>query len=419
MKADGQHVLLIIGGGIAAYRSLDLARLLLQAGFVITPIMTESAKAFITPLSLETLCGAPVHDSLFPAISQGHIEHISLARSADLVIICPATANLMARMCHGLADDLATTLLLAVTAPIFIAPAMNVKMWEHPATQENLAALEKRGIQVIGPDVGEMACGEHGAGRLAQPETILAFVQEAMARKIITENVKKQLVGRRFLVTAGPTREAIDPVRYLSNHSSGLQGFAIAEMLASAGAEVILVCGPVSLPTPVGVKRLDVQTALEMEQVCLEYLPGLDGAICVAAVSDWRPVVPAEGKIKKSGEAAPPVLHLVENPDILAHISRHEFRPALVVGFAAETDDILDHARAKRLRKGCNWLLANHVNRIGRYGNNPGETVFGASDNQVYFLDGQAEALWPKMHKKQLALRLVEEIISFFKVTDS
>ncbi|EHH68480.1 bifunctional phosphopantothenoylcysteine decarboxylase/phosphopantothenate--cysteine ligase CoaBC [Gluconobacter morbifer] len=391
-----RRVLLIVGGGIAAYRALELVRLLRADGVVVTPVMTEAAKAFVTPLSLEALTSEKVHDALFAPTQESEIGHIALARSTDLVVVCPATADLMARMAHGLADDLATTLLLATTTPILIAPSMNVRMWEHPATQASLTLLKARGVHVVGPDVGAMACGETGPGRLSQPDHIQRVIRDFL-------NPFRPLRGIRALVTAGPTVEPLDPVRFISNHSSGRQGYAIAGALAARGADVTLVSGPVSLPVPDGVTRLSVTTAQEMLAACEEALP-IDLAVCTAAVSDWRAKKVASGKIKKNGDA-PPVLELTENPDILASLCRNTRRPALVIGFAAETDDVLENATAKRLRKGCDWLVANDV-RNG---------VFGAASNTVSLIDSHGTEHWPEMDKTDVAEKLVERVEAFFR----
>ncbi|MEJ5117705.1 bifunctional phosphopantothenoylcysteine decarboxylase/phosphopantothenate--cysteine ligase CoaBC [Gluconobacter cerinus] len=390
-----RRVLLIVGGGIAAYRALELVRLLKADNVSVTPVMTDAAKAFITPLSLEALSGERVHDALFAPTQESEIGHIALARSADLVVVCPATANLMARMAHGMADDLATTLLLATTTPILLAPAMNVRMWEHPATQANLALLKERGVRVVGPDEGSMACGEFGPGRLSQPGVIRDAILEALA-------FDHSLAGRHALVTAGPTVEPLDPVRFLSNHSSGKQGYAIAAALAARGAKVTLVSGPVTLPVPAGVVCVKVQTAREMLGACEAALPA-EIAVCTAAVSDWRAKAAAQGKIKKTSEG-PPVLELVENPDILATLCRLANRPKLVVGFAAETDDVLDNAVAKRQRKGCDWLVANDVRR----------GVFGADRNLVSLITETGIETWPEMDKSQVAGKLVQRISDVF-----
>ncbi|MEJ5153792.1 bifunctional phosphopantothenoylcysteine decarboxylase/phosphopantothenate--cysteine ligase CoaBC [Gluconobacter wancherniae] len=388
------RVLLIVGGGIAAYRTLELVRLLRAENIAVTPVMTASAREFITPLSLEALAGERVHDTLFSPTQESEIGHIALARSADLVVVCPATANLMARMAQGMADDLATTLLLATTTPILLAPSMNVRMWEHPATQANLKLLRQRGVSFIGPDEGSMACGEFGPGRLSQPGAIRDAVLGQLARG-------GSLAGRRFLVTAGPTVEPLDPVRFLSNHSSGKQGYAIAEALAFRGADVALVSGPTALAVPSGVRRIQVSTALEMLAACEAELP-VDVAVCTAAVSDWRAKVQATGKIKKTSEG-PPTLELIENPDILAALCRHAQRPKLVVGFAAETDDVLVNAKAKRIRKGCDWLVANDVR----------QGVFGADRNTVTLIDGTEAVNWPEMDKRSVANLLVDRIEAF------
>lgn len=390
-----RRVLLIVGGGIAAYRALELVRLLKADNVSVTPVMTDAAKAFITPLSLEALSGEQVHDALFAPTQESEIGHISLARSADLVVVCPATANLMARMAHGMADDLATTLLLATTTPILLAPAMNVRMWEHPATQANLALLKERGVRVVGPDEGSMACGEFGPGRLSQPDVIRDAILEALASD-------HSLAGRHALVTAGPTVEPLDPVRFLSNHSSGKQGYAIAAALAARGAKVTLVSGPVTLPVPAGVVCVKVQTAREMLGACEAALPA-EIAVCTAAVSDWRAKAAAQGKIKKTSEG-PPVLELVENPDILATLCRLANRPKLIVGFAAETDDVLDNAVAKRQRKGCDWLVANDVRR----------GVFGADRNLVSLITETGIETWPEMDKSQVAGKLAQRISDVF-----
>ncbi|MFT8364793.1 MAG: bifunctional phosphopantothenoylcysteine decarboxylase/phosphopantothenate--cysteine ligase CoaBC [Gluconobacter cerinus] len=390
-----RRVLLIVGGGIAAYRALELVRLLKADNVSVTPVMTDAAKAFITPLSLEALSGEQVHDALFAPTQESEIGHIALARSADLVVVCPATANLMARMAPGMADDLATTLLLATTTPILLAPAMNVRMWEHPATQANLALLKERGVRVVGPDEGSMACGEFGPGRLSQPDVIRDVILEALASD-------HSLAGRHALVTAGPTVESLDPVRFLSNHSSGKQGYAIAAALAARGAKVTLISGPVTLSVPAGVVCVKVQTAREMLGACEAALPA-EIAVCTAAVSDWRAKAAAQGKIKKTSEG-PPVLELVENPDILATLCRLANRPKLIVGFAAETDDVLDNAVAKRQRKGCDWLVANDVRR----------GVFGADRNLVSLITETGIETWPEMDKSQVAGKLVQRISDVF-----
>lgn len=393
------HIVLIVSGGIAAYRALDVARHLRRAGHSVTPVMTASAKKFVTPLSFEVLCENPVHDALFSSTDESTIDHIALARSADCMLCCPATAHLMARMAQGLADDLATTLLLATRAPILLAPAMNVRMWDHPATQANKARLEQRGVRWVGPDDGLMACGEYGAGRLSPPDEIVAAVEACLSET-------QALKGRHILVTAGPTVEPIDPVRFLSNHSSGLQGYAIAEALARFGAQVTLVSGPVSLQTPPHVTRIDVQTAEQMKDACFAALPA-DAAVCVAAVSDWRPKHVSAIKNKKK-QQAPSAIELVENPDILrelCHLPMPAQRPSLVVGFAAETDHVLEHAREKHRKKGCDWLLANDVSK----------GVFGKPTNSVHFLTADHVEEWPMQSKQALAHTLAHKIAAFFQ----
>ncbi len=390
------RIILILGGGIAAYKALDLVRELQREGMEIIPVMTEAARQFVTPLSLEVLCGNPVHDELFRPGQESEIGHIALARSADLVLVCPATANLMARMAHGIADDLATTLLLATKASILLAPAMNPHMWGHPATQANLSLLQQRGVRCVGPSHGNVACGETGTGRLAGLDEILVAVRSSLRKAT-------DLAGRRIIVTAGPTVEPIDPVRFISNHSSGLQGYAIASALAARGADVRLVSGPVSLSTPPSVQRINVRTAEEMKAACLEQLPA-DAAICVAAVSDWRPESVSNRKMKKTADG-PPTLILRENPDILATLSQMKERPTLVIGFAAETDDLRKHAEQKRRRKGCDWLLANDVSKHR----------FGGHRNQVLFLTETGTEDWPEMDKSALAERLSEQIVAFFQ----
>lgn len=396
------HIVLVISGGIAAYRALDVARMLRRDGHHITPVMTAAAQEFVTPLSVEVLCGAPVHHQLFSSTDDSAIDHIALARSADCLLCCPATANLMARMAHGMADDLATTVLLATRAPILLAPAMNVRMWDHPATRDNLALLTQRGVNIIEPEEGEMACGEYGVGRLSSPERITAAVRACLSPH------KKPLTGRHALVTAGPTVEPIDPVRFLSNHSSGLQGYAVAKALAQLGAAVTLVSGPVSLTAPENVTRINVQTAQQMKEACISALPA-DIAVCVAAVSDWRPKHVSVVKNKKgTGSLAP--IDLVENPDILrdlCHIGAQ--RPSLVVGFAAETDHVLKHAQEKRRKKGCEWLLANDVS----------QGVFGQESNRVHFITEDTIEDWPTMSKEALAMQLAQKIASFFHQQDT
>ncbi|GBR11125.1 bifunctional phosphopantothenoylcysteine decarboxylase/phosphopantothenate--cysteine ligase CoaBC [Asaia spathodeae] len=392
------RIILIIGGGIAAYKSLELIRLLRKRDIAVECVLTESATHFVTPLSVQGLSGAPVHTALLSLAEDSQMDHIALSRSADLLVVCPATANLVARMANGFADDLATTLLLATDTPVLVAPAMNVRMWQHPATQENLRLLRTRGCLFVGPDEGEMACGEFGPGRLSEPEAIASAIEDALFPH-------KPLSGRHVLVTAGPTHEPIDPVRFIANHSSGKQGYAIAAACAQLGAQVTLVSGPTSLPCPAGVTRVDVTTAVEMLAACKAALPS-DCAICAAAVGDWRVAETAAQKRKKEG-GAPPELTLVENPDILATLSQPgTLRPSLVIGFAAETETLEAHAVAKKRRKGCDWMLANDVST--------GTNVFGGDQNRVLFLDGDTVEPWSAMAKTDIARSLAARIAARF-----
>lgn len=386
-----KRVLLVIGGGIAAYKCLELIRRGRERGLAFRCVMTESSAQFVTPLSVASLAGDKVYDRLFSLTDEAEMGHIRLSREADLVVVAPATADLMAKMANGHADDLASTLLLATDKPVLIAPAMNPMMWAHPATRRNVGRLRQDGVHLVGPNPGDMACGEVGAGRMAEPQEILAAVEALLAGK-------GPLHGRRALVTSGPTREAIDPVRYLSNHSSGKQGHAIAAALAAAGAGVTLVSGPVGLADPPGVRVVHVDSAREMREACERALP-VDVAVFAAAVADWRPADIAGQKIKK-GSAVAPELHLVENPDILHAVATHPAaRPRLVIGFAAETEQVEAQARAKLARKGCDWILANDVGI--------GTGTFGGDDNELLLLrrDGETER-WPAMSKVAAAERL-------------
>lgn len=349
---NGKRITLIIGGGIAAYKSCELVRLLRKAGHQVRCVLTKSGAQFVTPLSLAALSEDKVYTELFDLKDEVEMGHIQLSRQADLLVVAPATADLMARMAAGMADDLATTLLLATDKPVLIAPAMNVRMWAHPATQRNVATLKRDGVHVLEPDEGPMACGEFGPGRLPEPNDILAAIEALLA------DTPKPLMGKHVLVTAGPTHEPIDPVRYIANRSSGKQGYAIAAALAELGAQVTLVSGPVVLPTPSGVTRINVETAVEMQAAVNAALP-VDAAIMVAAVADWR-FPAADQKIKKQ-DGEPPLLQPSENPDILAGLCQSPQRPRLVIGFAAETEKVIDHATAKRARKGCDWIVANDV----------------------------------------------------------
>lgn len=389
----GKRILLIIGGGIAAFKIPALIRLLRQQGAAVTPVMTTASEQFVTPLTVSALAGEKVYGDLFDLTDEAEMGHIQLSRVADLVLVAPATADLMAKMAQGLAGDLASTLLLATDTPVMIAPAMNVRMWLHPAMQRNLALLKGDNVQVIGPDEGDMACGEFGPGRMVEPEEIVAACAEAL-----TEGPLK---GRRVLVTSGPTHEPIDPVRYIANRSSGAQGTAIARALVALGAEVIFVTGPAEVPPPEGVTLVQVETAQQMRDAVQAALP-VDAGVFAAAVADWRMATQNTSKIKK-GASGLPVLEFAENPDILAEVSQMtEGRPWLVVGFAAETDDVVAHATAKRSRKGCDWILANDVS--------PETGIMGGSENAVVLISDSGVETWPRMGKAEVAQRLAARI---------
>ncbi|MET3526695.1 bifunctional phosphopantothenoylcysteine decarboxylase/phosphopantothenate--cysteine ligase CoaBC [Phenylobacterium koreense] len=389
-----KRILLIVGGGIAAYKALELTRLLRKAGVGVRPILTAAGAQFVTPLSLSALAEDKVYSELFSLTDEAEMGHIELSRSADLVVVAPATADLMAKAANGHASDLASTTILATDKPVLMAPAMNVRMWEHPATRRNLATLKGDGVLFVGPDEGAMACGEFGFGRMAEPPAIFAAIMAALEGP-----AARPLAGKRAIVTAGPTAEPIDPVRLLTNRSSGKQGFAIAKALADLGAEVTLVAGPVALATPVGVRRVDVETAREMLAACEAALPA-DIAVCVAAVSDWRPETEAGSKMKK-GADGPPAITLVENPDILATLSRSDRRPKLVVGFAAETNDVEDYAKAKLARKGCDWIVANDVSVAG---------TMGGDDNAVAIVTAAGIERWERTPKSEVARKLAERM---------
>ena len=400
--AERGRLLLIIGGGIAAYKSLELIRRLVERGYRVRTILTDSGSAFVTPLSIAALSQDSVHQSLLSLTEESQMGHIELVRWADLSLVAPATANLMARMAAGMADDLATTALLASLRPVLLAPAMNSAMWAHPATRANHQTLSARGIQFVGPAAGDLACGEVGAGRMAEVPDIIAAVEQLNrgARS------KVNLAGKRFLVTSGATREAIDPVRYISNHSSGKQGHAIAAALYDAGASVVLVHGSVTVPPPPGVQAIAVTSAAEMLKVCMAQLP-VDGAICAAAVADWRVASPAPHKLKKQPNQSSLSLELVQNPDILATLAQHPRRPQLVVGFAAESESLLDNARSKRLAKGCDWIIANPI-ADDQY------PVFGAETNQVTIIAAGSEEALPRLSKAEVAQRITQRIAEFF-----
>lgn len=390
---DGKHILLIIGGGIAAYKSLDLIRQLGRAGAHVTPVLTRAAEEFVTPLSASALAGEKVFRDLFDLTDEAEMGHIELSRVADLVVVAPATADLMGKMAGGLANDLASTLLMATDKRVLIAPAMNVRMWDHPATQRNLATLKGDGILTVGPDEGAMACGEFGFGRMAEPDAIVRAIDAALA--------DGPLRGRHIVVTSGPTHEPIDPVRYIANRSSGAQGTAIARALADLGAQVSFVTGPADVPPPDGVRVIPVETADQMLTAVNAALPA-DAAVFAAAVADWRVVSASGSKIKKGPDGVP-ALELAENPDILATVSQMEQgRPPLVVGFAAETDDVIANATAKRLRKGCDWIVANDVS--------PETGIMGGVENTVTVISDAGADAWPQMGKDQVAQRLAAKI---------
>lgn len=389
----GKHILLIIGGGIAAYKSLDLIRRLSERGAEVTPVLTQSGSQFVTPLSVSALAGKEVHQDLFDLTKEADMGHIQLSRAADLVVVAPATADLLAKMAHGLANDLASTLLLATDKRVLVAPAMNVRMWTHPATQRNRATLLGDGVLFVGPDEGAMACGEFGPGRMSEVPEILAAIDAALG--------DGPLRGRRILVTSGPTHEPIDPVRYIANRSSGAQGTAIAQALANLGADVVFVTGPAEIPPPDAVKVVKVQSARDMHAAVMSALP-VDAAVFAAAVADWRVASASDQKIKKVNGALP-VLEFAENPDILADVSHlSDQRPALVIGFAAETHDVLTHATAKRLRKGCDWIVANDVS--------PSTGIMGGTENAVTVISDAGAETWPRMGKAEVAARLARRI---------
>jgi phosphopantothenoylcysteine decarboxylase/phosphopantothenate--cysteine ligase len=392
----GKRVLLIISGGIAAYKALELIRLLRRAGCGVTCVLTDNGGQFVTPLSLQALSESKVYIDLFSLTDESEMGHIQLSRAADLLVVAPATANILAKMASGLADDLASTVLLATDKPVLVAPAMNVRMWLHPATQANMATLAQRGVHVVQPNEGPMACNEFGPGRLAEPPEILAAITTLLAP------VTGSLTGRHALVTSGPTHEPIDPVRYIANRSSGRQGHAIASALAELGARVTLVCGPVTVPDPPGVTVRHVESARDMLDACRSALPA-DIAVFAAAVADWRVEQTSTGKIKKQPGAAPPSLVLVPNPDILATIAAAgPGRPRLVVGFAAETDDLMANAQAKLRRKNADWIVANDVS--------PETGIMGGEENAVHIVSASGVETWPRLTKDDVARRLARRI---------
>jgi phosphopantothenoylcysteine decarboxylase/phosphopantothenate--cysteine ligase len=400
-----KSVLLIISGGIAAYKVLEVIRRLRDRGITIRAILTKGGAEFVTPLSVAALTENKVYQDLFSLTDEAEMGHIRLSREADLVLVAPASADILAKMATGQAGDLATTALLATNKPVMIAPAMNVEMWNHPATQANIATLESRGVLRVGPSSGDLACGEFGSGRLAEPAEIIARVVDFLEQ----QDAPKPLAGKKAVVTSGPTHEPIDPVRYIANRSSGKQGHAIAEALAQAGADVTLVTGPVTLPDPAGVKVVRIETAREMLDAVQAALPA-DIAVCAAAVADWRTADEAGQKLKKDGSGVIPDLKLSENPDILATISKAgPMRPGLVIGFAAETENVVAHARAKRARKGCDWILANDVA--------PATGTFGGDDNEICLISGDDETgdeRWERQSKTGVARALGQRIIKHF-----
>ena len=417
-----KRILLIVTGGIAAYKSLELVRLLKRQGIAVRAVMTKSAAEFVTPLSMAVMTEDQVYGHMFDLKEESEIGHIQLSRQADLIVVCPATANIIAKMAAGIADDLATTILLATDKPVLAVPAMNVRMWNHRATQRNLTQLRTDGVHIMAPDEGAMACGEFGPGRLPEPpavaEQICAMLGQAFnaaltagrspttvpsgaplaAQPDFTDISHRPLVGKRVLVTAGPTHEAIDPVRYIANRSSGRQGFAIAAAAADLGAEVTLIAGPVHLETPPGVIRINVETALEMQAEVEKALP-VDAAIMVAAVADWRAAQAPDQKIKKDGDAIP-ALVLTENPDILASLATHKHRPKLLIGFAAETEKIVDHAQTKLTKKGCDWIVANDVSG----------DVMGGENNAFHIVTKDGVDSWPESPKDVIARKLMEKV---------
>ena len=389
----GKRILLIIGGGISAYKSLDLIRKLRERGAAVTPVLTGAATEFVTPLSVAALSGSKVYGELFDLTDEAEMGHIQLSRSADLVVVAPATADLMAKMAHGLANDLASTLLLATDTPILVAPAMNVRMWDHAATQRNIATLADDGVAFAGPNEGDMACGEFGLGRMAEPMEIVAAVEAKLSDGL--------LKGKRVLITSGPTHEPIDPVRYIANRSSGAQGTALANALSALGADVVFVTGPADVAPPSGVEVIAVQTAQQMLEAVQTALPA-DVAIFAAAVADWRVEGASDRKLKKTKDGLP-TLSFAENPDILAHVSQFKTgRPALVVGFAAETNDVEANATAKLKRKGCDWIVANDVS--------PETGIMGGSENDVAIISQTGVEEWPRMSKDMVSRKLAQKI---------
>ena len=401
----GKRILLIVTGGIAAFKAQELIRLLRKHEASVRCVLTDAGAKFVTPLSLQALTEDKVYSDMFSLTDESEMGHIQLSRDADLLVVAPATANILARMASGLADDLATTVLLATDKPVLAAPAMNVRMWTHAATQANVETLRKRGIQFIGPNDGAMACNEYGPGRMSEPEEIVTAIEALLTTEkppLERPPLERPLAGKRALVTSGPTREAIDPVRYISNHSSGKQGHAIAAALAQLGADVTLVSGPVGVADPAGVTVVKIESAEQMLAACLA-AGKVDVAVCAAAVADWKMAKPASAKIKKKAGSAPPALELAPNPDILATLSKPgPKRPALVVGFAAETENLVANAIEKRTRKGCDWIVANDVS--------PASGTFGGERNTVHLITAQGVQDWPTLSKERVAMQLAGAI---------
>ncbi len=396
---NGKRILLIVGGGISAFKSLELIRLIRKSGGAVTPVLTRASQEFVTPLSASALAADKVYTDLFDLTDEAEMGHIELSRSADLIVVAPATADLMAKMAGGLANDLASTILMATDTPVLIAPAMNVRMWLHPANQRNIATLESDGITRIGPDEGDMACGEYGPGRMAEPQAIFDAIKTRLGNG--------PLSGKHIVVTSGPTHEPIDPVRYIANRSSGAQGTALANALTGLGAKVTFVTGPATTPPPSGVSVVAVETADQMLKAVTAALPA-DAAIFAAAVADWHVESEAKSKIKKTKTGKPPALKLAENPDILAKVSRmRKGRPALVVGFAAETNDVIANATAKRKRKRCDWIVANDVS--------PETGIMGGTENAVTIIDAKGAESWPRASKTDVARRLAQRIADALK----
>ncbi len=399
---DGKRIVLIITGGIAAFKCHDLIRRLRERGALVRCVLTAAGARFVTPLSLSALSEDKVYGDIFSLTDEHEMGHIELSRDADLLVVAPATADMLAKMANGIADDLASTVLLATDKDVVVAPSMNVRMWEHAATRANAATLAERGIRFAGPTEGPMACGEFGAGRMIEPLEIVAAIEAALG-------AGARLAGRRALVTSGPTMEAIDPVRYIANRSSGKQGHSIAGALARMGAETVLVTGPTNEPDPLGASVIRIESARDMLDACKSALP-VDVAVCAAAVSDWRPAKSRAQKLKKTG-AAPLGLDLIQNPDILATLAQAgNRRPRLVIGFAAETNRVVEHATAKRQSKGCDWILANDVSS--------GTGTFGGDDNTIHLIDEAGVENWPRMSKAAVAERLAERVAETFDAAE-